>query len=539
MDIKLLIQTIDRLFTKRSSFVALQQEIAENFYPERADFTVTRSVGEQYASHLTTSFPVQCRRDLGDQIGSMLRPVAKDWAHVTTRDPEREDNDGKRWLEYATSVQRKAMYDPVAKFTKAMKQGDHDFAAFGNAVKSVRLNRYRNALLYRCWHIRDVVWMEGEDGEICLIARKWKPTNYDLTRDFGDKNHPAVARDYAKEPFGENDCLHIVISSEMYDAKTNQPWMSIYFDKTHDHKIEEVATYNREYWIPRWQTVSGSQYAFSPATIIALPDARTIQAIGYTLLEAGEKTTNPPLVATKDAVKSDVAIYPGGLTWVDFDYDERAGEALRQMPIDARGMPIGIEMERDRRALIEASFFLNKLRPFLPTNSPEMTAFQAGQIVAQYIRDALPIFEPMEMEDNGACCELTFNLLLRNGAFGSPFNIPPSLRDAKTQFRFESPLHDAIEQQKGHQFMEAKGLLAEALALDQTAVALIDAKVALRDALSGIGVPAKWIRSETTVEQITDAQKAAAQSQAVLAAMETGSNVAANLAGAQKDLAAA
>jgi hypothetical protein len=42
-----------------------------------------------------------------------------------------------------------------------------------------------------------------------------------------------------------------------------------------------------------------------------------------TLLEAGEKFTNPPMIAVQEAIRSDVAIYAGGITWVDKDYDER------------------------------------------------------------------------------------------------------------------------------------------------------------------------------------------------------------------------
>jgi hypothetical protein len=63
----------------------------------------------------------------------------------------------------------------------------------------------------------------------------------------------------------------------------------------------------------------------------------------YTLLEAGEKVTNPPLVVTQDVVRSDVAMYAGGLVWVDRDYDERLGDAVRPLNIDARGIPVVID----------------------------------------------------------------------------------------------------------------------------------------------------------------------------------------------------
>ena len=36
------------LFNKRIQLLSLWQEIAENFYPERADFTVNRTLGEDF-----------------------------------------------------------------------------------------------------------------------------------------------------------------------------------------------------------------------------------------------------------------------------------------------------------------------------------------------------------------------------------------------------------------------------------------------------------------------------------------------------------
>lgn len=516
----------------------LLQEIAENFYPERADFTVRREVGDEFAGNLMSSFPVLCRRDLGDQIGTMLRPTAKNWFHMAPTDSQREDNDAKRWLEWASGVQRRAMYDRKTMFSRATKEGDHDFAAFGQAVLSVRLNKNVDALLYRCWHLRDVVWLENEDGEICLIARKWKPYAKDLKRLFGSKNYPSLEQEANQAPFGEIDCYHIIVEADLYNGNAQgKPYWSIYYDVKHDHILEAIPVFNKEYVIPRWQTVSGSQYAYSPATIAALPDARLIQAMTYTLLEAGEKAVSPPMVATQDAVKSDVSIYAGGITWVDMEYDEKLGEALRPLTQDFRGIPLGIDMQRDGRQLISQAFFLNKLT--LPQRGPEMTAYEVGQRIEEYIRGAMPIFEPMEMEYNGALCEATFDLLLRSGAYGDPRMMPRSLQGADIQFRFESPLHDAIEQQKGQKFLEMQSLIAQAVQMDQSALALPDSKTALRDALNGIGVPARWINSETTVKQIEQAQKAAQESQQTLAAMEQGSVITSNLAKAQRDMGAA
>ena len=82
MDVKKLRDVADDLFAKKAPLNTLHQEIADQFYPERADFTTKRSLGTDFAANLMTSYPVLCRRDLGDQFSSMLRPTAKEWAHV-------------------------------------------------------------------------------------------------------------------------------------------------------------------------------------------------------------------------------------------------------------------------------------------------------------------------------------------------------------------------------------------------------------------------------------------------------------------------
>lgn len=537
MDIKLLRDIIDGLFTKRSSLMTLWQEIAENFYPERADFTVRRAIGDSFAGNLMTSYPVLTRRDLGDQFGTMLRPTNKEWMEMVASNRS-VDNDSTKWLQWATGIQRRAQTDRVSQFSRAMKEADHDIATFGAAVISCRLNKNRNALLYRTYHLRDTVWIEDENGTICLIARKWNPYAKDLQRIFGSKNHTSLTDRASKAPLDEVNCYHIIVDAEMYDSNAGgKPFFSIYYDITHNHLIEEVAQWNKEYAIPRWQTVSGSQYPFSPATITALPDARLIQTMTATLLDAGENAVRPPLIATKDAVKSDVGLYSGGITWVDQDYDERLGEALRPVELGIQGIPLGVDMMRDSRQLLMQAFYLNKLT--LPERAPDMTAYEVGQRVQEYIRGALPIFEPMEQECNGQVSELTFDLLMRGGAFGSMNNLPDGLKGAEISFRFMSPLHDAIEAQKGHLFLESGQLISAAMQLDQSSGAIINAKDALRDVLDGIKVPATWLNSKEEVKQSVEALKQAQAMQQKLAMAQQGGEAAANITQAKKNAAEA
>lgn len=533
MNIKQLKEVVDNLFTDRLTYVLLLQEIAENFYPERADFTIRRTHGNEFAANLMTSYPILTRRDLGDQIGQMLRPANIEWFRMMPLGVDKVDNDAKKWLQERAKRQRQAMYSRGALFNRATKEADHDFAAFGQCVISCRLNRNADNLLYRNWHLRDVIWHENEEGKIGLVGRKWKPTARDLIRLFGNV-HDNVRRVAEKDPFRKVLCYHILCEADMYDGDSlGRPYWSIYYEQENQTLLEAVPVWNQEYIIPRWQTVSGSQYAYSPATITALPDARLIQSMTYALLEAGEKAVNPPLVATQDVVRSDVSIYAGGITWVDQEYDERLGSALRPVTQDLRGLPFGDQMIQDSREMISQAFYLNKLN--LPERAPEMTAYEVGQRIQEYIRGALPIFEPMENEYNGALCELTFDILLRNGVFGSPQDMPPSLRGG-IEFKFESPLHDAIEEQKGQKFLEAQAMVATAMEIDQSAIYLLDTRTSLRDALDGIGVEASWLNSETDVEEMVRETENEREEQKLLEQNVQGSEIAKNLGQASQSL---
>ena len=528
----------DKLFSKRSSLLSLWQNIAEEFYIERADFTSGRSMTSVFGDHNTTSYPMIARRDLANTFSSMLRPTDKQWFYLRAVQDWRESDTALKWMEYATDVQQRAMYDSDSNFVRATKEADNDFATFGQCAISVELNRRKQALLYRTWHLRDVAWCEGAEGKVETIHRNWKPEARILQQLF--KNiHPSVLRCAEKEPYKEINSRHIVIPTEDYQSgdikkKHKTPYISFHMDIENNHIMEEVGVTNKMYVIPRWQTVAGSQYAFSPATIAALQDARLIQEMTLTLLEAGQKAVDPPMLAVQEAIRSDISLYAGGITWTDSEYDERLGEVLRPLTQDMGGIPLGIEMQRDVRAQIAEAFFLNKIG--LPPVKGDMTAFEVGQRVAEYIRNALPLFEPMEVEYNGGICEMTFDILLQNGAFGAIDSIPDELRGADMRFKFESPLAAAKEHQKSQKFLETKAMVLEASQLDPNARHIFDVQFALRDVLSAGVSPATWVKSQEDIDAAMEAEAQQQQTQQMMMDVAQGGMAAEQIGKAGKAL---
>lgn len=518
----------NELFSQRAPLLSLWQEVANNFYVERADFTTARGLGDDFAAHLTTSYPVLARRDLGNAFASMLRPTEKPWFHMTTRETEVSETD-RKWLEWGTTTLRRAIYDRVSMFHRATAEADQDYAAFGQAVISIEIvhEEIGPHYLYRCWHLRDVAWCENSYGVIDTIYRKWKPKARDLKRLFPNSLHSKVLKAAEKEPYKEIECMHVILPSDGYKVngkQTKMKFVSKYIDCENQWVMEETPLPYSFYIIPRWQTVSGSQYAFSPATVAALPDARLIQQMAFTLLNAGQKAVDPPMLAVQEAIRSDISTYAGGVTWVDAEYDERLGEVLRPLSQDTSGIPLGLEMIQDSRMQIAEAFFLNKLS--MPQRGPEMTAYEVGQRIQEFIRNALPLFGPMENEYNGQVCEATFDLGIRNGMFGPPSSIPKSLQGKDIQFRFESPLHDALEAQKAENFLRTRQAVEVSLPYDPLAPKMVNWREALRDALHGGKTPSAWLRTEEEMLQIEQQEQEAAAVANLMQTVNAGAQVA-------------
>lgn len=523
-----LIKNGDHLFSKRKSLLSLWQEIADNFYVERADFTVCRSLGVEFADHLMTSYPTLARRDLGDAFGSMLR--RDKWFNLDTSYDD-IPHDGKVWLEWARDIQHRHMYRRGANFTRATKEGDHDFAAFGQCVISVETNQNATGLLYRCWHLRDVAWAENADGEIDTVHRKWKPTARDLERLFGSKMHPQIKANLEKDPYREIECRHVIVPTDEYESgKSNKPFTSVYIDVENQHVMEETAIMHRMYCIPRWTTVSGSQYAFSPATVVALPDARLIQSVTRVILEAGEKAVDPPLVANRAVFRDDFNLMAGGITWADIEADGDLRNHIGNFQ-QATSLPSGINIRDDVRAMIHQAFYLNNLS--LP-NTSGMTAYEVSQRVQEYIRQALPLFAPVEQNYNGELCDMTFSLLMQNGAFGSRYDIPQSLQGQDIQFTFQSPLQAAIGQEKQGQLQAAIQMMQTSGTVDPSVTADVDIREAFRDAMDGFGIPAKWMRDKDAADVLIQQQQNAQAQQQQMAEIANGAQTVQSVANAAK-----
>ncbi len=525
-----LVQIGDQLYTRRFPLLTLWQQLAEQFYPPRADFTRVRYMSEEMYSYLMSGRPALAHRELSDAISAILRPPGEQWFQAKTADDRiNEDRGCKIFLEKVGTVMRRVMNDRRSQFTRATKEGDQDYILTGNCVIEPRVNTARNGMLYTAWHLRDTVWAESPEQEINQLHRKWKIDHRGMIRLFPNTVNQEVRTKSEKEPFTEVNCRVIVLPADEYDSygkadgrpgtgrRGHQPFMRVVIDEDHQTILEEVPQADLGHVIPRWLLIKGqAQYAYSPTALIALPDARMLQQMTLTLLEIGQKSVDPPMIAVGDAIQGGTNLYAGAINWVDPDYDERTGEVLRPIPIDHSGLQWGTEHWARIEKVLSEAFFLNVLNLPPMEAGDKMTAYEVSERMKEYIRRATPLFEPLGIEYNGQVCESTYNILDRLGTFGSMWDRPRLLRGQKIEFKFINPLVQAEDEAKTVSFTKVSQLLGAAMQIDPAVRADFDVDGGFRDAFPGTGAPVKWLVDKKKADAIKAQarQQQAAQQQA-------------------------
>lgn len=540
-----LIRQSSRLF-QRESQDSLWQIIAEQFYPERADFTTKHVMGEEFADHLFDATPVMLRRDLANSFSAMLRPRGQPWmrASVPGKEMLRDRRSAEVFFDFVTDMVRNALYDGHSQFVRATKEADHDYAAFGAAVISCEVNSYRNGLRLRNHHLKNCAWAENHQGSIDTMHRKMSMTARQMAQMFrapDDSLHENVKKELDRTKNGNPEkefvVLHIMRPREEYEFERRKrlpkdaEWVSLYIDQDNRHLIREAVSYEFRYVVPRWQTIQGSVYPISPATMTALPDARMLQSMARIMLEAAEKQVDPPLKATQRAIVGDVNFAASGITWVDDQYDERLGTAVEPFDL-GKNVRLGVDMLMRTTAQLSEAMYVSKLN--LPERG-ERTAYEMARRVEEYIRAAVPLFEPLETEYNVPLLDLAADILFRMNQREIEARMPPELSGAPIVWQFANPLQDALEKQKILAAETNFKFLEMASIFDQTVIKDYDVRGSFRDVALASGGPAEWVvpleeaneAIAAELERLEAMQAMQAVQQAGMAAEQAGAGAAA------------
>ncbi len=298
-----------RLEGGRGQWNALWQELAEVMLPFRADFTGARAAGGKRAQNFDSA-PMLARRQLASAVDGLLKPETNQWFNIETDDDDlNEDDEVKAWLEAAEKRVFSAIYSSRARFIERSGEVDDDLVTFGTGCLFIGQARDLDRLLFQSIHLKDIFPAENGDGDIDTLHIALSLTARQAAQRYGEDNLGEKTREALKGTAKDQDrkfkFLWVVQPRDERNPRlrdnVNLPFASIVVDVESEHGVSESGFHEFPFAIPRWDTASGEVFGRSPG-MLALADSNTLQAMGKTILVAGQKAADPPLAMPSDGI---------------------------------------------------------------------------------------------------------------------------------------------------------------------------------------------------------------------------------------------
>lgn len=496
------------------------EDVTRIMAPRLEGFTSQPIEGDRRGEEIFDNTALIAARSLGNSIGSLLFPEGENWFFIGTEDEiESEDTEAKIWMQEAERRTRKAMDNPKARFKQTVGETNFGIVTVGTGPFFIGMSTDETRLSYQSILLKDAFIAQNAEGMSNQLYRRWKAKAWQINQFFKDKPGPAVKE--AMIGGSEHvvfEYVHVVRprKSGKFGAllSKNRPFTGDWIEVTSETRVEEGGFNEFPYIVPRWDTTTGEPYGRSPG-MIALPDASTSQAMAATILEAGQRSANPPLLFPNDGTFDVPNTMPGGLVGYDVDLAREMGRIPIEPLNTGTNLPITRDMQRDTRDQIMNAFFRNVFN--LPLGGPQMTATEVIARKEEFIREVGSVFGRLEADYVAPTVERTFQLLLEVGAFPP---IPESLQGANVKFTYRNPISQVREE------IEAASIqltIQEVVEIAQTDPTVMDnynldfaarSKVSARSLPEGLLVPVEVVAERRQQRAEAEAEAAAAAAEA-------------------------
>ena len=306
--------------------------------------------------------------------------------------------------------------------------------------------------------------------------------------------------------------------------RTDQrPWLSNYYEVKEKHLLEEGGEEELPYIMSRYVTGPREVYGRSPAMLV-LPEIKMINEMSKTVIKAGQKVVDPPLIIADDGVILPVDLTPGGATFARLD---GRGQAPIPPLLTGGRVDIGLEMMDQRRRVINDAFLVTLFQILVET--PQMTATEVLQRAQEKGALLAPTVGRQQSETLGPLIEREIAILARQGILPPP---PPLLEEAEGEFEIEyvSPLSRALKAEEGVGILRTLEMVQPIAAVDPGVMDNFDTDEITRILSDTNGAPKRIMRRVEEVQQRREARQQANSTQQMLDSAEPASSAALNVA---------
>jgi hypothetical protein len=208
-----------------------------------------------------------------------------------------------------------------------------------------------------------------------------------------------------------------------------------------------------------------------------------------TIIQAAQKMIDPPLLVPDDGFLLPIRTQPGGLNF----YRSGSRDTITPLQTGAN-IPIGLNMEEQRRLAIRSAFFVDQL---LSGNTPNMTATEVIQRQEERMRVIGPVLGRLMNEMLRPLIDRAFALMLRADMLARP---PEILQGIDVDIEYVSPLARAQKSSSVNGVMRALEILMP-LSQQLPVGDHIDPDGLVTYLTDALGVPKKVLKPQSVVDE--------------------------------------
>lgn len=524
-----ILDRLSALKARRGNFDSLWQQIADRVLPGSAAFNTQRTPGEQRTEKMYDATASLALRKYASIIESMSTPRSQQWHRLTAADDALADNPNvKLYLEQINKRLFKVRYAPSSNFTGQVGQTYLELGAFGNSSLFVD-EEVGYGLRYRSIPLAESYFVENHVGLIDTMYRQFVYTAQQAMKRWPQSCPEQIRTAVARHPDTEFTFCHCVRPVSDEDTEQRVPrgakFVSYYVSETGKALVQSGVYFTFPYPIARDLTASGEIYGRSPPVWV-LPDIKMLNEMNRTIIRAGHKAVDPPVLLTEDGALSPFDMRPGA---ANYGALSATGQPLA-MPFESKArLDIGLELMQSKQEVINEAFYITLFQ--ILVESPSMTATEVLERAQEKGMLLGPLMGRQQSEFLGPMIERELDILARAGQLPP---MPDELLEAGGEYKieYESPLARAQRAEEGVAIVRTMESLMPIAQAQPDVLDNFDLDEVARTLGEVNGMAAKLFRPKDDVESMRSERQQQMQAQQMVEAAPPIAKAAKDVAGA-------
>lgn len=363
---------------QRINFNSTWQRIAELCDPDNALFLNQN----EYPGQRRDQYQFDSTGQLAAQYGaaameSVITPQTQKWHGLEPLDESlRRNQKVMAWCEDRTRWLFRARYMPQAGFVPATSSHYKSLFLYGNGCTFVE-DVVGRSIRYTAEFIGDLFVATDHSGLVDRVHRKLMLTKSQAEQKFGPRARLPRQVTECRDPGRLFSFLHTVYENrneydpDRRDYRGMRLRSCYVFTETGSDIVLEGGYRTMPYCYSMFSTAPREVYGRGPGSFV-LNTLNTINEQQKTMLRAGQRAVDPPLLMPEEDILESFNLRPGALNFGGVD---SMGNA-RVMPLNTgANLALGLEFVQDSREVINAAFFVNLFQ--ILVENPRMTATEA------------------------------------------------------------------------------------------------------------------------------------------------------------------